>query len=154
MAQKQYIIFELDRQEYGIEISNVREITEFRETTKIPSAPDYVHGIINLRGNVIPVINLKKRLHIDEENTKRNKRIIIATINGKQTGFIVDDASQVITLSEDKIESPPETIISVDKNYIVGISKVNENIIILLDLTAVFSWGEKNEIEKMGAKKN
>lgn len=153
MAEKQYVIFELNGQEYGIDIRCVREITEFRETTKIPSAPDFIHGVINLRGNVIPVISLKKRFRLDEDGIEKNSRIIIVTINEKQAGFIVDDASQVMTLNEDEIESPPEVIASVNRRYIVGISKINENIIVLLDLTSVFLMKEEMEFTKMDTKR-
>ncbi|QEK10947.1 purine-binding chemotaxis protein CheW [Crassaminicella thermophila] len=149
MAEKQYVIFKLGREEYGIDIMNVREITEFKETTKIPNAPNFIEGVINLRGNVIPVINLKKRFKLDETNIANNSRIIIVTMDAKQIGFIVDDASQVMTLNEDEIENPPEIITGIDRKYIVGIGKMDEKIIILLDLVAVFSDEEKNQIVKM-----
>jgi purine-binding chemotaxis protein CheW len=149
MAEKQYVIFKLGSEEYGIYIMNVREITEFKETTKIPNAPSFIDGVINLRGSVIPVINLKKRFNLEETDIKRNSRIIIVTMNEKQVGFIVDDASQVLTLKEEDIDNPPEIIAGVDRKYIVGIGKVDEKIIILLDLAEVFSKEEKREIEKM-----
>lgn len=149
MAEKQYVIFKLGREEYGIDIMNVREITEFKETTKIPNAPNFIEGVINLRGNVIPVINLKKRFQLDETSIENNSRIIIVTMDEKQIGFIVDDASQVMTLNEDEIDNPPEIITGIDRKYIVGIGKMDEKIIILLDLVAVFSDEEKNQIVKM-----
>lgn len=151
MSEKQYVIFKLGKEEYGIDILNVREITELKETTKIPNAPDFVEGIINLRGTVIPVINLKNRFYLGETNINKNSRIIIVTMDEKQIGFIVDDASQVMTLKEDEIENPPEIITGIDRKYIVGIGKMNEKIIILLDLISVFTDEEKSEVVKIDA---
>lgn len=147
--ERQYVIFKLEKEEYGIDIMNVREITEYKQTTKIPNSPEFIQGVINLRGGVIPVINLKKRFNLKEEENTKNKRIIITTMNEKQIGFIVDDASQVLTLDEKDIDNPPDMISGVDRKYIVGIGKVNEKIIILLDLVAIFSYEEAKELEKM-----
>lgn len=149
MSEKQYVIFKLGSEEYGVDIMNVREITELKETTKIPNTPNFIEGVINLRGSVVPVINLKKRFTLEETTINKNSRIIIVTIGEKQIGFIVDDASQVMTLKEEDIENPPEIITGVDRRYIVGIGKREEKIIILLDLIAVFSEDEKRKIENM-----
>lgn len=149
MSGKQYVIFKLGDEEYGIDIMNVREITEFKETTKIPNAPSFIVGIINLRGSIIPVINLKKRFNLEEVEINKNSRIIIVNMNERQIGFIVDDASQVLTLKEEDVDNPPDIIAGVERKYIAGIGKVDEKIIILLDLAAVFSAEEKREIEKM-----
>ncbi|SHK21443.1 purine-binding chemotaxis protein CheW [Geosporobacter subterraneus DSM 17957] len=149
MSEKQYVIFKLGSEEYGVDIMTVREITELKETTKIPDTPNFIEGVINLRGSVVPVINLKKRFTLEETTINKNSRIIIVTIGEKQIGFIVDDASQVMTLKEEDIENPPEIIAGVDRRYIVGIGKREEKIIILLDLIAVFSEDEKRKIENM-----
>jgi purine-binding chemotaxis protein CheW len=149
MEEKQYVIFKLGSEEYGIDIMNVREITEYKETTKIPNAPYFIDGVINLRESIVPVINLKKRFSLEETDIKENSRVIIVSMKEKQMGFIVDEASQVITLKEEDIDNPPDIIAGVDRKYIVGIGKVDEKIIILLDLVAVFSAEEKREIEKM-----
>ncbi|KXG74675.1 chemotaxis protein CheW [Thermotalea metallivorans] len=106
-AERQYIIFQLGSEECGIDIMHVREITKLKETTKIPNVPDFIDGVINLRGSIIPLINLKKRFNLEETEVKKNSRIIIVTIGEKQVGFIVDDASQVVTLKEEDIENPP-----------------------------------------------
>lgn len=147
MPEKQYVIFTLDSQEYGIDIMNVREITEFRDNTKLPSAPDFVDGVINLRGNVIPVINLKKRFNLQNTDIDENSRIIIVAIMEKLVGFIVDDASQVITLKKEDIKDLPHIIEDAIRKYIVGIGKLNERIIIFLDLISVLSKEEKEELK-------
>lgn len=139
MTERQYVIFKLEKEEYGIDIINVREITEYKETTRIPNAPDYMDGIINLRGTVIPVINLKKRLNLSGAPVKNDSRVIIVNIGEKQIGFVVDDASQVLTLNEENIDEPSDLITGIDRQYIVGIGKVDEKIIILLDLIAIIS---------------
>ena len=149
MAEKQYVIFKLGSEEYGIEITNVREITEYSESTKVPNSYDFIDGIINLRGNVVPVINLKKRFNLEETKINNNSRVIIISVADKQVGFIVDDASQVLTLDEKDIEETPEIISGVDKKYIVGIGKKEEKIIILLNLEAILSENERKKIKEI-----
>lgn len=152
MAEKQYVIFKLNDEEYGIEITNVREITEYNESTKVPNCYDFIDGIINLRGNVVPVINLKKRFNLEETKINNNSRVVIISIAEKQVGFIVDDASHVLTLDEKDIEETPEIISGVDKKYIVGIGKKEEKIIILLNLEAILSENEKKKIKEIEIK--
>ena len=145
MSEKQYVIFKLCNEEYGVDIKNVQEITEYKETTKIPNAPDFIEGIINLRGNVTPIISLRKRFNLGTQEINKDSRIIIIKLEEKQIGFIVDDASQVITIDSSKIEPPHELITGVDRQYITGIGKVDEKIIIMLDLEKVLT--EKEQIE-------
>lgn len=145
MAQKQYVIFKLGDQAFGIDISSVREITVAKEATKVPNLGSFFEGIINMRGKIIPVVNLKKRLNIKGEDGKSN-RIIISSLEEKEIGFLVDEASQVITLKEEDVDSPPEILGGGDKSYIVGIGRVDGEIIIMLDLIRVFSVNEKEDI--------
>ncbi|MCC5909194.1 MAG: purine-binding chemotaxis protein CheW [Clostridiaceae bacterium] len=149
MAEKQYVIFKLCGEEYGVEIDHVQEITEYKNPTKVPNVPNFVEGIINLRGNITPIISLKKRFSLDDEEINENNRIIIIHIKNKQIGFIVDDASQVLTMKEEQIENPPEIIAGIDRQYITGIGKVEEKIIILLDLEKILTEKEKQEIQNM-----
>jgi len=146
---KQYVIFKLNNEEYGMDIENVREIIVYKNCTKIPNAPKFIEGMIDIRGCVTPIINLKKRLNLDEKDDIKDQRIIIINIKEKQVGFIVDDASQVLTLSEKQIEDPPEIIMSSTREYIVGVGKVENKIILLLDLEKVLSKEEKEDISKL-----
>ncbi|QIB27342.1 chemotaxis protein CheW [Caloranaerobacter azorensis] len=149
MSEKQYVIFKLNDEEYGVEISNVKEITSYEEGVKVPDAPDFVDGIINLRGDIVPIINLKKRFKLDTDGIDENSRVIISDINEKLVGFAVDDASRVLTMKDDDVESPPEVILSNNKRFIAGIGKFNDEIIIILDFREILSEEEKQQIQKM-----
>lgn len=140
---KQLVIFELGNEQYGIDISKVNEISEFKESNKIPDAPDFISGIINLRGEIIPMIDLKTRFNIST-NTKAEKRIIVTNIKEKKVGFIVDDASEVLSIMESDIDPPPEIIAREGRKYITGIGKLKDRIIIILDLEKILT----NEQEK------
>lgn len=147
--EKQYVIFKLNKEEYGVEISHVQEITEIKSITTVPNTPAFVEGIINLRGKIVPIVSIKKRFHLPQQGEMEEQRIIIINLKEKQVGFIVDDASQVLTLDESQIENPPELIAGIDRDYIIGIGKVEEKIIVLLDLEKILSEQEQKEIEKM-----
>lgn len=149
MAEKQYVIFKLSGEEYGVEIKHVQEITEYKKATKVPNVPNFIEGIINLRGNITPIVSLKKRFNLDEGEIKENNRIIIINLKDKQVGFVVDDASQVLTMDEKQIENPPDLLTGIDRQYIIGIGKVEEKIIILLDLEKILTEEEKEEIQKI-----
>lgn len=148
MSEKQYVAFKLNHVDYGVDIKSVKEIIENKQSTKIPNAPIYVDGVINVRGDTIPVINLKKIFNFKEnEKDCMDKRIIIVEIESKNVGFLIDKASQVIKLAEENIEAPPEILLSINKRYISGIGKINDKIIVLLNLEEVLSIKEKIEIQ-------
>jgi purine-binding chemotaxis protein CheW len=149
MAEKQYVIFKLGKEEYGIDIMNVKEIGPYQESVKVPNTPAFVEGIINYRGNVIPIINLKKRFNLEDKGVTDNTRIIIINLNEKQVGFIVDEASETLRLDDDAIDPAPDMITGVERKYITGVGKQGDRLIILIDLEKVLSDSEKEEIEKM-----
>ncbi len=149
MAENQYVIFKLGNEEYGVDIMKVKEISEFKESTKVPNTPYFVDGIINLRGEIIPIINLKKRFNIEGNNINSDTRIIVININDKNVGFVVDEASQVLRIDEKDIESAPEIIAGVDRQYINGVGKINEKIVILLDLEKILTDEEKEKLDEM-----
>ena len=149
MLQNQYVGIKLEDGIYGIDIMTIKEITEFRSITKIPNSPSFIEGIINIRGIVVPVINLKKRLHLHETEIKENSKILIIGSDEKQVGFIVDDASQVMTLKQTEVDSPPELICNDGENLIVGIAKVSDKIILLLDLIAISSEEQVNVLDQL-----
>lgn len=145
--EKQYVVFKLCNQEYGVDIKTVREISEYKQSTKVPNTLGFVEGLINLRGIITPIISLKKRFDLVEEGHEiQETRIIIINMEDKQLGFMVDDASQVLTLDEKQIDNPPEIVLNSIAQYIIGIGKVDEKIIVLLDLEKVLSQEEKEEI--------
>jgi purine-binding chemotaxis protein CheW len=147
VSEKQYVIFKLGNEEYGVEIMNVKEISEFKESTKVPNTPYFVDGIINLRGEIIPIINLKKRFEVSDGEIDSDTRIIVININDRNVGFVVDEASQVLRIKDNDIDEAPEIVAGVDRQYITGVGKVGEKIIILLDLEKILTDEEK---EKLG----
>jgi len=148
LAETQFVVFKLGKEEYGVDIMQVKEIVSYKEPVKVPNTPNFIEGIINLRSEIKPIVNLKKRFNINGESIDEETRIIVMNIDSKQVGFIVDDASEVITISDDNIEAAPDIIAGVDRRYITGIGKVNDRILILLDLDKLFST---NEIESLEA---
>jgi len=150
MAENQFVIFRLGNEKYGVDIMKVKEICEYKASTKVPNAPDFIEGIINLRGEIIPIVNLKKRFKIsgaDEVSTY--SRIIVININEKNVGFIVDEASEVLRINGADIEEAPEIITGIDRRFITGVGKVNESIILILDLEKILTEKEKEKLEEL-----
>ena len=149
MSEKQYVIFKLDSEEYGIDIKSVKEISEYAECTKVPNSPSFIKGIINYRGNVVPVINLREKFEMPYVDTTTNTRIIIFAINDKQIGLLVDDASQVLTISDNNIEDAPSIIMSSEDKFISGIGKIENRMVIILDMENILNEEEKKAIKEL-----
>jgi len=147
MAELQFVVFRLGKEEYGVNIMQVKEIVTYKEPTKVPNTPDFIEGIINLRGQIIPIVSLKKRFNISGELINDETRIIVMNLDSKQVGFIVDAASEVRTISEEDIENAPDIVAGIERKYITGIGKIGEKILILLDLDKLFSKEEKESLE-------
>ncbi|NLJ97823.1 MAG: purine-binding chemotaxis protein CheW [Tissierellia bacterium] len=150
MTRKQYVVFNLNKEEFGIDIMNVKEIIPYQESISVPDTPDFIEGIINYRGNVIPVISLKRRFKLETEVLTKDTRIIVITLEDKDIGFIVDEASQTLYLDEEQIDPAPDIILGVDKKYIMGVGKIGEDrLLILIDLEKVLTAEERDEIEML-----
>ncbi|MBN2897506.1 MAG: purine-binding chemotaxis protein CheW [Clostridia bacterium] len=147
MAEKQYVVFKLGNEKYCADIVNVGSITEFDTITKVPNTPSYIEGVINLRGEVIPIVSLKKRFNVTESQGLQDARIIIITHDGKNVGFLVDDASQVIRIDDENIEPTPAIIAGEDRKYISGVGKVDGAIVVLLDLIKILSDSELEALD-------
>jgi purine-binding chemotaxis protein CheW len=134
----QLVSFRLGDEEYGIDILKVQEINRMLAISKIPKAPDYVDGIINLRGKVIPIINLRRRFSLDKKESDKQTRIIVVDIGGKVLGIVVDGVSEVLRLQSDTIEPPPPVVSGKGAVYIKGVGKIGDKLLILLDLETLF----------------
>lgn len=134
---KQFVIFRLENEEYGIDILRVKEIKEMMSITRVPKAAHFVRGVINLRGEVIPVIDLRKKFNLPERKEDEDTRIIIVSVDDITTGLIVDASSEVTEISSEAIEETPEGVGNIDKGFIYGIGKVDERLIILLDIVKI-----------------
>ncbi|MGV8145602.1 MAG: chemotaxis protein CheW [Alkaliphilus sp.] len=146
MNERQYVVFKLAGDEFAVDIMYVKEISEHREPSKVPNTPSFIDGIINYRGVVTPVVNLSKKFKQNEKEVTNSTRIIIVYMDDKQTGFIVDDASQVLTINTEDIDAAPDLITSVEQKFISGIAKVEDRMIIILDLAKVLNEKEKGEL--------
>lgn len=129
----QLVTFKLGNEEYAIDILKVQEITRMVEITTVPNAPDYVEGVINLRGKVIPVINLRKKFGLGAKAVDVNSRIIVVDIN-TTVSLIVDSVSEVLRLPSDYVEPPPPITMGNGAEYIKGIGKLKDRMLILLDI--------------------
>ncbi|QGG49114.1 chemotaxis protein CheW [Heliorestis convoluta] len=142
----QLVVFKLGSEEYGVPITQVQEINRLMTPTKIPQAPPFVEGIINLRGKIIPVIDLKKRFGLTLADHTANTRIIVINIGENTVGVIVDAVTEVLRLSTAALEPPPPMISSISVDYLKGVGKVGERLLILLDLDKILSDKEKEQL--------
>jgi len=140
------VSFHLGSEEYGVDIAQVQEIIRMVEITHVPKAPRFMEGVINLRGQLIPIIDLRTRFGMDRETHTKNTRIIVTEIATKRVGIIVDSVSEVINIPIEQVEEAPEMIAGVGTEYISGVGKLNERLIILLDLQKVITAQEKEEL--------
>src|SRR5664279_5730798 len=132
--EKQLVIFELGAENFGIEIASVEGINKMLEITKIPKAPGYMMGITNLRGSVLPVIDLKKRFGMAEQEQTSETRIVVANMDGVKIGMVVSAVSEVLTIDDSVIEPPPPMVSNINSEFIVGVAKIDKRLVILLDL--------------------
>ncbi|MBP2072603.1 MULTISPECIES: chemotaxis protein CheW [Thermoanaerobacterium] len=145
----QIVIFKLNDEEFCVDIMDVLEIIRMQTITKVPDVPSFVEGIINLRGTVIPIIDLKKRLKLKLTNYDDDTRIIIIKINEKSVGFIVDSVTEVLHVENDSIKEAPDIIAGIGKEYIESVVSYDDRLIINLDLEKILTESEKKEIEEM-----
>jgi purine-binding chemotaxis protein CheW len=131
---RQLIVFKVGVEEFAIDILLSKEIVVMGNITPVPETEDYVEGVMNLRGNLVPVIDLKKRLRASNAGSERHNRIIIARLEGKLIGLMVDDASEVLKVSDEAVEPPPDVITELGIDYIAGIVNINGRYITLLEL--------------------
>ncbi len=132
--QEQLVVFEVSGESFGIDISLVQEIIRLQPITEVPKAPIYVKGVINLRGKVIPIIDLRERFgFVTAEETKAT-RIVVVNVLGNTVGMIVDAVSEVLRLATGSIEPPSTIVESIGSQYLKGIGKLEDRLIILLDL--------------------
>jgi purine-binding chemotaxis protein CheW len=142
-SELQLVSFNLGAEEYGVDILKVQEIIRMLAISKIPRAPEYVEGIINLRGKVIPIISLRDRFGLGKKENDKRTRIIVMNISGKVLGIIVDSVSEVLRLNSNTVEPAPEVVSGKGEAYIRGVGKVGEKLLILLDLERLFGDVEK-----------
>jgi purine-binding chemotaxis protein CheW len=149
MARELHLVgFRIGRETFGVPIALVHEIVRVPEITAVPDSPCYVEGVINLRGKIVSVIDLRKRFGEKEITRNKKNRILVTETDGKMVGLIVDAASEVMKVPESEVEPPPPVFDEADVNYVTGLGKLQGRLIILIDLSKVLQKGELRRLEE------
>src|SRR5262249_17323906 len=134
-ATEHLATFYLAQEEYGVDVRMVQEIIRVTQITQVPRAPESIKGVINLRGRIIPVVDLKRKLSLGEvDGAQRQARVVVVKVRERLVGLLVDGASQVLKIPVSRIEPAPEEVVEIDANYLRGVAKLDERLIILVDL--------------------
>ncbi|KMJ58659.1 chemotaxis protein CheW [Bacillus sp. LL01] len=137
-AQKmKLIIFELKGEEYAIPVQQVRSIEKMMPITRVPNVPHHIKGVINLRGVITPIVDLRSRFDLEEKSPTESSRMIITVVEDLEVGFIVDAANDVVDITKDTIEPAPDVIGSVENKYVQGVVKIDKRLFVCLDLDEV-----------------
>jgi purine-binding chemotaxis protein CheW len=149
--ENQVVVFELGSENYGVSIASVESIIKVQAITRIPHSRDFVAGVTNLRGKVLPVVDLRKRFGLPPQELDKNSRIIIISVNRMEVGMIVDGVSEVLTIQDSNVEPTPPITVTVDSSFITGIAKVEQRLVILLDLGKILSASEQEGLAELAA---
>ncbi len=149
VGEVKVIVFRLQDEEYGVEVNQVRSIERLEHITRVPRTPKFVKGVINLRGVVTPIINLRSRFGLDEIAYTESTRIIIVAVGELEVGLIVDSANDVIDIPVNAIEPPPEVVGGVEAAYLRGVAKLEKRLLILLNLDKVLNTEEIKQLDQL-----
>jgi purine-binding chemotaxis protein CheW len=153
VVSRQLVTFQLGEEHYGIDIMDVKEIVRIQDVRTIPNSPAYVEGIFNLRGDIIPIINLHKRFHLRKADLSEEDILlsgfIIIDLGGMQLGVVIDRVSRVVTIQSTAIQPPPEMLSGIGAEYIEGVTKENEGYLIILDIQRLFDPKELQQLGKI-----
>jgi purine-binding chemotaxis protein CheW len=147
----QAVTFALGSEEYGVDIAQVQEINRMVTITHVPRAPKFMEGVINLRGQLIPIIDLRTRFGMDRSERTKNTRIVVTEIGTKRIGMVVDSVSEVLRIPVEQIEDAPDLVAGADTEYIRGVGKMGDRLIIMLDLARIITGTEKVELDQLNA---
>lgn len=145
----QLVSFNLGEETYGIEITKIREIILMGQITQVPETPHYIKGLINLRSTVIPVIDLRTRFGLPEGELTDESRIMVLNVSSRTIGIVVDAVSEVLRVSSDQISEAPPTVASLGNEYMTGLVRLDERLLILLDVEKLFEEERLSEIDKI-----
>jgi purine-binding chemotaxis protein CheW len=149
--EQQLVIFELEKEFYGVDIKAVESIIKMQAITRMPHSPAFVEGVTNLRGKVLPVIDLRRRFGLPSQKDTKDSRIVVVSMGSADVGMIVDGVSEVLTLQDADIEPAPHMVTTADSGFITGIVKLPGRLVILLDLAAVLSAPEQSSLQALPA---
>jgi purine-binding chemotaxis protein CheW len=137
-SELQLVTFEVANEEFAVDILAVQEINRMMELTRVPQSPKEVEGVINLRGKIIPVVDLRTKFAMASAARNESNRIIVVEVHKKVIGFIVDRVHEVLRISSDVVEPAPAMVCSIDSEFIAGVGKLQDRLIILLDIAKLF----------------
>ena len=143
----QLVSFKIGEEEFGVDINIVQEINRMLQITKVPNTPDFIEGVVNLRGRIIPVIDLRVKLGLIKLEHGKNTRIVVIELKEQTIGFIVDEVNEVLRIPKSITETPPELVGGVNNEFITAIGKLEDRLLILLDLEKIFSIAEFSLME-------
>lgn len=146
--EQQFVVFELSDETYGVDIARVQSIIQMQHITVVPGAPSFIEGVINLRGAVVPVVDLRTRFEMPPTRDEQDAVIVIVELDEQQVGMIVDKVTDVTEVSEEAIEPPSPLVTSIDTAYLQGIAKLEERMVILIGVERVFSVGEQQALKQ------
>ncbi len=144
----QLVSFKVGEAEFGVDILKVQEINKMMELTIVPNTPDFVVGVVNLRGRIIPILNLRTRLGLPVKEYDLETRIIVVEMEDKTIGFIVDEVKEVLRIPKSITEPPPDIVSGIDSDYITAIGKMEDRLLILLDLAKILTSEEMNSLDE------
>lgn len=148
--QAQYVIFRLGDSEFGVQIAQVQRITRLMEVTRVPRAPSFLEGVVNVHGEMAPVVDLKKRFELPWQEYGDEARILIVEVEGQTVGMIVDSVTEIAWIPTSAIEPPPEMVAEISGVYLTGLGRLDDRLIIFLNLSRVLTTEEIEELEQMG----
>ena len=148
-GERQVVVFDLNEEAHGVDISQIREIIRMEEITRVPRAPEFVEGVINLSGKVNPVVDLRARFSMPSTERTDEHGIVVVDVDGQDIGMVVDAVTEVSRTPSDSIEPPSSVITTDDSEYLTGIVKTNDKLIILLDIAKVISESEASALEEI-----
>jgi purine-binding chemotaxis protein CheW len=151
IAGKEFLAFTLGQEEYGIDILRVQEIRGYEPVTRIANAPDFIKGVVNLRGIIVPVVDMRIKFSLGTPTYDQFTVVIILNIAGRVMGMVVDSVSDVTTLSPDQVKPAPEMGTTFDSDYLIGLGTLNERMLILVDIDKLMSSSEMGLIERIAA---
>jgi len=148
---KEFLAFTLGQEEYGIDILRVQEIRGYEPVTRIANAPDFIKGVVNLRGIIVPVVDMRIKFDLGTPTYDQFTVVIILNIAGRVMGMVVDSVSDVTTLAPEQVKPAPEMGTGFDSDYLIGLGTLNERMLILVDIDKLMSSSEMGLIEKIAA---
>jgi purine-binding chemotaxis protein CheW len=151
IAGQEFLAFTLGKEEYGIDILKVQEIRGYETVTRIANAPEFIKGVVNLRGIIVPIVDMRIKFHLGEPTYDQFTVVIILNIGGRVVGMVVDSVSDVITLSPEQIKPAPEMGTALNTDYLIGLGTIDQRMLILVDIDKLMSSTEMGLIDKIAA---